>query len=259
MIVNKKCSKCFKIKLIEDFSKTKDRKSGVKSQCKSCISKRAKKKVQDNKNYGRTGKRSNKEKLLEGQKRCGCCKVIKNTKDFGRDNYTLDGKKRSCKDCRGKEVNVEKDSERKRKWYFKNEELIKKGLKPKRQKRDRREYLKKHYKENSHMYAWRGLVRRVLKNGEKDKSTLELLGYTYNELKEHISSLFTEGMSWSNHGEWHIDHKKDLALFEKNTPVHIVNALENLQPLWATSRTINGKFYIGNLNKSKFNSHKRFF
>jgi len=58
-------------------------------------------------------------------------------------------------------------------------------------------------------------------------------------------------MSWENHGEWHIDHIKPVSSFDKDTPMNIVNALSNLQPLWKTTREINGIIYEGNLNKGK--------
>ena len=40
-------------------------------------------------------------------------------------------------------------------------------------------------------------------------------------------------------------------LFNKNTEPKIVNALENLRPLWATTREIDGIIYEGNLNREK--------
>jgi len=79
------------------------------------------------------------------------------------------------------------------------------------------------------------------------------LGYSALDLKTHISSLFTEGMSWDNYGEWHVDHIIEIIKHQKNTHPSIVNALSNLRPLWATSRTVNGVFYEGNLNRGKFN------
>jgi len=39
-------------------------------------------------------------------------------------------------------------------------------------------------------------------------------------------------MSWDNHGEvWEIDHKYPLNKFRPDTPINIVNALDNLEPL----------------------------
>jgi hypothetical protein len=82
---------------------------------------------------------------------------------------------------------------------------------------------------------WRGLLNNCLKRMGKTKEghTIDLLGYSSIELKEHIELLFIDGMSWDNHGEWHIDHKKAVSLFNKETHPSIVNALSNLQPLWA--------------------------
>ena len=61
------------------------------------------------------------------------------------------------------------------------------------------------------------------------------LGYSREQLIETIQSRFKPGMTWSNHGEWHIDHKIPVAHFvsKGETRPHIINALCNLQPLWA--------------------------
>ena len=56
-------------------------------------------------------------------------------------------------------------------------------------------------------------------------------------------------MSWDNYGEWHIDHIVPVREFTNDVPASIVCALDNLQPLWKTTREIHGKFYEGNLNK----------
>ena len=48
-----------------------------------------------------------------------------------------------------------------------------------------------------------------------------------------MASKFLEGMSWDNHGEWHIDHIRPISSFPTNSPPSEVHALANLQPLWA--------------------------
>lgn len=65
--------------------------------------------------------------------------------------------------------------------------------------------------------------------------TSQDLGYTPSDLVKHLESLWQEGMSWSNYGEWHIDHIKPIAAFVREgvTDPAVVNALDNLQPLWA--------------------------
>jgi hypothetical protein len=70
-----------------------------------------------------------------------------------------------------------------------------------------------------------------------------MLGYSADDLKNRIESLFVEGMCWDNYGEWHIDHKKPVSLFDKNTDVSIINSLDNLQPLWAKENLSKGNKY----------------
>ena len=60
-----------------------------------------------------------------------------------------------------------------------------------------------------------------------------MLGYSAIDLKHHLESLFTEGMTWENRSEWHIDHIIPISAFKKDTPPHVVNRLENLRPIWA--------------------------
>lgn len=80
------------------------------------------------------------------------------------------------------------------------------------------------------------LKRRGLKKG-KCKWT-EMVGYSLNELAEHLERNFKEGMSWSNYGRngWHIDHIKPSSFFSytsfKCSEFKQCWALENLQPMW---------------------------
>jgi hypothetical protein len=68
----------------------------------------------------------------------------------------------------------------------------------------------------------------------KPANTLTLLGCTWEEAKAHIESLWLEGMTWENHGRfgWHIDHIRPVSSF-KEDELHLINRIENLQPLWA--------------------------
>jgi len=59
-----------------------------------------------------------------------------------------------------------------------------------------------------------------------------MLGYSALDLKIHIENKFSIGMTWENHGEWHIDHIRPVTNFSTTDDVKIVCALENLQPLW---------------------------
>lgn len=70
-----------------------------------------------------------------------------------------------------------------------------------------------------------------------------MLGYSANELKSHLELLFKEGMTWENYGEWHIDHIKPVSLFEDFEDIKLVNALDNLQPLWANENLSKSNHY----------------
>ena len=52
----------------------------------------------------------------------------------------------------------------------------------------------------------RGRVYAALKN-DKEMSSTEYLGCNIDTFKKHIKQQFTEGISWENYGEWHMDHK----------------------------------------------------
>ena len=69
------------------------------------------------------------------------------------------------------------------------------------------------------------------------------MGYTSNELKIHLESLFKDGMSWENYGKWHVDHIRPIVSFDKNELPSIVNSLSNLQPLWAYENLLKGSKY----------------
>lgn len=77
----------------------------------------------------------------------------------------------------------------------------------------------------------------ALKGNKKNRKWENLVGYTLQDLKDHIEKMFSDGMSWENIGEWHIDHIIPKSAFNYTEPEHIdfkrCWSLSNLQPLWA--------------------------
>ena len=86
-------------------------------------------------------------------------------------------------------------------------------------------------------------IKRV--GGTKTKRTEELLGYTAEELKAHLESLFKEGMTWENQGEWHIDHRIPASYFTSIDQMRECFALSNLKPEWAEWNMSKGNRFIG--------------
>jgi hypothetical protein len=72
-------------------------------------------------------------------------------------------------------------------------------------------------------------------NVSKSNKTPELVGCSIMNLKTHLESKFTEGMTFENYGEWHIDHIRPCASFNLEDPEEQKKCFHwtNLQPLWA--------------------------
>ena len=89
--------------------------------------------------------------------------------------------------------------------------------------------------------VWQLLKER---NINKTNKTFELLGYTLEELMSHLEALFTEGMTWDNYGEWHVDHKIPMSSFQFETTddreFKLCWCLDNLQPLWESDNLSKG-------------------
>jgi hypothetical protein len=102
-----------------------------------------------------------------------------------------------------------------------------------------------------------GMLRTVTTKrygaGCKWGPTFSTLGYTPDDLRRHLESLFVFGMGWNNVNEWHIDHIKPVSWFKKldNESIKKAWSLDNLQPRWATTDIANkyGGFMEGNTNK----------
>lgn len=98
----------------------------------------------------------------------------------------------------------------------------------------------------------RGALRNSLKGIRKEAPTFTLLGYTPTQLVKHLESKFTDGMSWDNMSEWHIDHIRPIASFDYDSTDHPdfkkCWALNNLQPMWAKDNMSKGAKWDGKVN-----------
>ena len=83
----------------------------------------------------------------------------------------------------------------------------------------------------------------------KEMHSVEYLGCTIEELRQHIEGQFTEGMSWDNYGKWHIDHKIPIKYKQDGISPTIEEVAKrlhytNTQPLWASDNISKGNRYI---------------
>jgi hypothetical protein len=86
------------------------------------------------------------------------------------------------------------------------------------------------------------------RNINKYENTFNLLPYTLEELIVHLENQFTDGMTWENYGDWHVDHIKPMTSFIMESPedkeFQECWALKNLQPLWAEDNLSKGSNII---------------
>jgi hypothetical protein len=87
--------------------------------------------------------------------------------------------------------------------------------------------------------------RMVGRGAAKRAGAVELLGCTVEEARAYIEARFEPGMSWANHGAWHIDHVRPIASFDLSDPeqVRACAHFTNLQPLWAEENLSKGARY----------------
>ena len=155
------------------------------------------------------------------------------------------GKKTS--DKKYYESNKEKISEYYSEWREDNKERLKEYQKKWREEnRDKLRKTKRDYERNRKsrdpLYKlisnFRTAIYQVLKesNVEKNGHYFDILGYTPEELINHLEKQFTEGMTWDNYGEFHVDHKLPISSFNikeiGDEEFMRCWCLDNLQPMW---------------------------
>ncbi len=81
----------------------------------------------------------------------------------------------------------------------------------------------------------------IKKRGFSKKSKVNnILGCSFEEFKIHIESQFNEGMTWENHGKWHLDHKTPISWANTEDEIYELNHYTNFQPLWAKDNLSKG-------------------
>jgi hypothetical protein len=78
----------------------------------------------------------------------------------------------------------------------------------------------------------------------RKSSVRQLLGADFEVVRAHLEETFKEGMSWSNHGLWHIDHRKPLAGAADEDTLRQLFHYKNLQALWATENLSKGTRHV---------------
>ena len=104
-------------------------------------------------------------------------------------------------------------------------------------------------KNNDPLYKLTFTIRNSIYNSinrmgysKKDKSR-DILGCSFEYFMKYIEDQFLEGMSWENHGEWHLDHKEPISWADTEEKVYEMNKYTNFQPLWQFDNLSKGNRY----------------
>lgn len=218
---HKRCPRCCEIKSLDEFRKRKDGRT-PQSYCKPCSTKATVMWARENSERHRS-----------------------NTANWRVNNYERYREARS----QWVEDNLEKVRDCARRYYHRNAEA-RRGARRKyvadpANRHRIREYENRRRRENLNAriaHVLRSRLNDALKRRPKNGSAITLLGCSVDAAIAHLESMFSDGMSWANYGEWHIDHIRPLASFDLTDPKQLSTAChyKNLQPLWGSENQSKG-------------------
>ena len=192
--------------------------------------------------------RRKRTKSTKWHKWCPSCKSMKSKSFFNKHSSRHDGLQSNCRDCmhmKQKEWSKTPRGNSKLQKYRKKHrkkllEYGKQYRKTNRKELSRKEAERLKYDINFKIrklmrYIVIGAIKRVSKNNCKYSSTITQIGCTDTFFRDHIESQFQKGMTWDNHGKWHVDHIIPCSKFDLTDPAQqkLCNHYSNLQPLWA--------------------------
>jgi hypothetical protein len=200
------------------------------------------------------------------EKHCSKCNVWKSIDNFRNYDRKWDGLRSHCKICEQKKINKrwkerwhndpifrEKEKIVHRKYNTSERHLRKKKRRLERMDKDpeyaknyrkkKSEYCKKYRENITNKIAHNMRVRVCGVFRRKSSKTEELIGCSYEFLKDYLEKQFLPGMTWECYGKksggnchevWEIDHIKPVCSFNLEDPEQVKECFHytNLRPLW---------------------------
>jgi hypothetical protein len=176
-------------------------------------------------------------------KNCKKCGELKSLESYPKDSRLKDGRRNVCKSCVNKRFMEWKSKSNFREYQKEHYENNKESIMEtnRRWLENNREYSNAKQREkykNDINFRLKVNLRNRLYGAikiHKNGSAVNDLGCTIDFLKDYLESKFEPGMSWDNHGDWHIDHIIPLSSFDLTDRSQLKKACHysNLQPLWA--------------------------
>lgn len=250
----KECTQCHKLLDESKFSKNKNFKDGLQYCCKYCVSeyKKSDKYKEYEINYRKTPEckkvRSDYEKTDKCKLRRKKYRNLESTKELKRKYFNSEKEKqrRSSQEYKNYHILWQKGDVRKL-WLkkYSQTDIYKKILKKYRnsiggKKRISERMKERYYSDNFFRISCSisSAIKQSLKAKKKGLHWEKIVGYTVEQLVNHLEKQFDDKMSWDNYGSyWHVDHIKPKSLFkfvsDKDKEFIECWSLKNLQPLEA--------------------------
>ena len=234
-VVKKRCCHCKDSLNLEDFSSCKSNLDGLSKWCRKC-----------NKEY--YNKR--RDSILKSKK-----EYYKENRDkkseYNRDYYEKNRKKILKNAERYHKENKEKRNANTRKYHRENKEKIKENKKKYIRNKRKTDSI---FKLNSNFSC---LIYQSLRQNKNGKHWEDIVGYTVDDLKNHLESLWEPWMNWENYGiykpdgpkVWQIDHIIPKSWFNytsyKDEEFKRCWELSNLQPKEGKANILKSNNHIG--------------
>ena len=230
-VKHEQCPRCHTWRTLDLFLNDKSRK------VKTCLKCRDTSKKDREKNKCEHNRQKSQCKECGGSQICEHNRIKSECKDCGGSQICEHNRHKStCKDCGGSQICE----------HNRRKSICKDCGGTQICEHNRRKSECKECNPLGHLSATvRTSVNNALKS-KKSKHSIEYLGCSIEDFKEHIKLQFQEGMTWENHGEWHIDHIIPLK-YENPTLEETIERLhwKNTQPLWAADNIAKSNRFIG--------------
>ena len=228
-IQNKICSKCNEDKLTSEFSAFSRSNDGFGAWCKSCMKIAAQTHYQNNKDrYVNRAKQWQKDHVNE-------------LREYQKKYYSTPKSKEKTKAYQL--ANKEKISEYAKTWAKNNVE---------KRRLAKRQWDQKHRLDPFHRVSnnIRTNMAHALQGKKGFRKWESLVGYSLQDLINHLQSKLSTDMTWDNYGSlWQVDHITPKSWFKYDSAEHPEFkkcwALANLQPKLTTDNIKKGNRFIG--------------
>lgn len=246
----KTCSKCGLQKDYSCFGKQGDKKDGFCAQCKQCQRERSILK-KDERSLRDSAYRQKNAELIRQKDRARYLKNRMEILEKKRIYTAKNAEQKKQYNALYRENNKESIAAQQKEYHQKNrtqrlanhKEYVaanKALIQNQNQKWKNDKY------KNDELYAFQLRIKNLIKAAFRNKGFTRrsriqsILGCSYAEFVLHIESLFIDGMSWDNKGDWHIDHIVPLASATTEENLILLNNFMNLRPLWAMDNLYKG-------------------